>query len=170
VRRIAPLALLIPLVVGGCGGGSKEPTTHEVVVDDAGPPISKAGFLEQADAICRNHQSRREDLESQAGELGPLASRKQARRVAALLRKEADNRRAEVGEVRALQPPSPDAATVNSILSLVGAEATVIDRWATAYDDLDNERIRRLQIRLGVTAGRASGRARAYGFQVCGQE
>jgi hypothetical protein len=168
VRRIAPLALLIPLLAAGCGGGRSDSSTP-VDTRSQGPP-SKTDFIEVADAICRNHQSRREDLESQAGELGPLASRKQARQVAALLRKEADNRRAEVGEVRALQPPSPDAATVDSILSLVGAEAAVIDRWASAYDDLDNERIRRLQIRLGVTAGRASGRARAYGFQVCGQE
>ena len=90
-----------------------------------------------ADVICKNHQSRREDLESQARELGPLTSKAKAREAGALLRKEADNRRTEVGGLRGLQQPAADAATIDSILSLVSAETNVIDRWAAAYDRLD---------------------------------
>ncbi len=59
---------------------------------------------------------------------------------------------------------------MDSVLALVGAETVVIDRWAKAYDDLDAAAIRRLQIRLGLTAGTAARRARAYGFEVCGQQ
>jgi hypothetical protein len=167
VRRIALLALLLPLAAG-CGGGSDETTTG-VDTQLRPAPQSKSDYVELADAICRNHQSRREDLESQASDLGPLTSKDKAHRVAELLRQESANRRAEIGELGDLEPPAADAAEVNEIVSLVSTEADVIDTWAAAYDDLDATAIRRQQIRLGVTAGRAADRARAYGFQVCGQ-
>lgn len=169
MRWIVLPALLASLIAAGCGGDSRE-TTTQVATNHGGPPTSKADLIERADAICRNHQSRREDLESQAGDVEPLTSKEKARQVATLLRKEADNRRAEVNELRALQPPPADAATVESVFSLVEAEAAVIDRWAMAYDDLDQAEIRSLQIRLGVTAARATERARVYGFEVCGQQ
>ena len=168
MRRIALLSLLLPTLAAGCGGGSNEATT-QVATNDGQPP-SKADYVGLADAICRNHQSRREDLESQAGELGPLTSKAKAHQAAALLRQESANRRAEVRELRGLQPPAGDPATVDAVLSLVGDETVVIGRWAKAYDDLDSAAIRRLQIRLGLTAGKAAQRARAYGFEVCGQQ
>jgi hypothetical protein len=168
VRRIALLALLIPAVAAGCGGGSAETTTQVTGQPSAGS-ATRADYIELADAICRNHQSRREDLESQASDLGPLTSKDKAHQVAELLREESSNRRAEIGELSDLEPPVADAAEVNEILSLVRTEADVIDTWAAAYDDLDGAAIRRQQIRLRLTAGRAADRARAYGFQVCGQ-
>jgi hypothetical protein len=162
------LALLIPTVAAGCGGGSAETTTRASGQPSAGPP-SKADYIELADAICRNHQSRRQDLESQAGEIGPLTSKEKARRVADLLRQESSNRRAEAGELADLQPPPRDAAEVDEIISLVRSEADVIDTWAAAYDDLDQAAIRRQQIRLGAAAGEVADRAQAFGLRVCGQ-
>ena len=159
--------LFLVMVLAGCGGDSKETTTQ--ITTNAPQPQTKAEYVQVADAICRNHQSRREDLESQAGELGPLSSKAKAHNVAKLLRQESSNRRAEIGELGDLRPPAADAAEVNEILELVRTEADVIDTWAAAYDDLDEAAIRRQQIRLGVTAGRAAQRARAYGFEVCGQ-
>jgi hypothetical protein len=169
VRRIAQLALLLPLLATGCGGGSGEKTTAVETRPDVGSQ-TKARYVELADAVCRNHQSRREDLESQAGELGPLTSRAKARRVASLLRQESANRRDEIQELRDLQPPPVDAAEVNAVLSLLTTETAVLERWANAYDELDEVAIRRLQIRLGLTAGKATEQARAYGFEVCGQQ
>lgn len=168
MRRIALPAVLLLTFAGGCGGGSKETTTQ--VATNAGPPSSKAGYIELADAICRNHQSRQSDLESQARELGPLTSSPQARQVADLLREESANRRQEISELGDLDPPPADAAAVNEVLELIHTEADVIDTWAAAYDDLDETAIRRQQIRLGLTAGRAADRARAYGFGVCGRQ
>ena len=168
MRRIASLVVLIPVLAAGCGGGSKETTTQVATAD--GQPPSKADYVGLADAICRNHQSRREDLESQAGELGPLTSKAKARQVASLLRQESANRRDEIQELRNLQPPPADAPKVDAVLSLLSAESAVLDKWADAYDDLDDVAIRRLQIRLGLTAGKATVRARTYGFEVCGQQ
>ncbi|HEY6771949.1 MAG TPA: hypothetical protein VI035_05810 [Solirubrobacterales bacterium] len=169
MRWIALLALLLPAVAAGCGGGSAQTTTQVTGQRSAGAP-TKAGYIELADAICRNHQSRQADLESQAGELGPLTSKEKARQVADLLREESANRRAEIGELGDLEPPTADAAEVNEIIELVRTEADVIDSWAAAYDDLDEGAIRRQQIRLGVTAGKVADRARAFGFRVCGQQ
>jgi hypothetical protein len=168
VRRIAPVALLCLTLAAGCGRGSKA-TTTQVATND-GPPPSKANYIEVADTICRNHQSRREDLESQASDLGPLTSKEKARQIARLLRQESANRRSEVDELRGLQPPPADAEMVDTILSLVSAETGVIERWADAYDEADAAGVRRFQIRLGLTAGRAADRARSYGFEVCGQQ
>jgi hypothetical protein len=168
VRRIVLAALLIPMAAAGCGGDSKETTTQ--VVTNAPPPQTKAGYVEQADAICRNHQSRQADLESQATDLGPITSEDKAHQIADLLREESANHRAEIGELSDLQPPSADATAVNEFLERIHTEATVIDTWAAAYDDGDEAAIRRNQIRLGVTAGEAADRARALGFQVCGRQ
>ena len=172
VRWIALTVLLVSLLAVGCGGGSKETTTATTtqVATSDGQPSSKADFIDQADAICRNHQSRREDLESQARELGPLTSKAQARQIADLLREESANRRAEVSELGDIDPPPADTAEVNEILELLRAEADVIDTWAAAFDDLDAAAIRRQQIRLGVTTGRAARRASAFGFEVCGRQ
>jgi hypothetical protein len=167
VRRIALLLVLIPLVAAGCGGGSTE-TVTQVATQQSGQPLSKAEFIAQADAICHNHQSRREDLESQANELGLLNSEK-AHQVADLLRQASDNLIAETQELQALHPPSAGVGTLGSIVSIVAAEASVIDDWAEAYDDLDAREIRRLQLRIGVVTAKAEGIAQGYGFEVCGR-
>jgi hypothetical protein len=165
--KTAVLALLVSALAAGCGGGPDETTEVKTI---APQPQSRADYVERADAICHNHQSRREDLVSQASDLGPLTSKAKAHRVAGLLREESSNRRAEVSELGDLPPPAADAAQVNEILELVRTEADVIDTWAAAYDELDAAAIRRQQIRLGLTAGRAAARARAYGVEVCGQQ
>jgi hypothetical protein len=169
VRSVVPLVLLIALVAPGCGGESTETTTtpDETQLDER--PPSKADYIALGDTICKNHQSRREDLESQASDLGRIGSEEEAHRIAELLRQEGDNRLAEVQELARLQPPVADAAKLASILSLIRAEAKVIDDWADAYDDLRPEAIRRLQLRLGAIAAKARDSARAYGFKLCGQ-
>ena len=159
---------LIPVVATGCGGGSDETTTRVETTVDQQPP-SKPDYVEVADVICMNHQSRREDLESQASDLGPIDSAAKARRIADLLRKESRNLTAEAHELDALQPPPADLAPVASFLSGVRARARLIREWAGAYDDLDGARIRRLRIRLGVITAATEQRAQAYGFNACGR-
>jgi hypothetical protein len=159
--------VLIPVLAAGCGGGSDETTTRVETMVDQQPP-SKRDYVEVADVICMNHQSRREDLESQASDLGRIDSAPKARRIADLLRKESRNLTAEYQELEALQPPA-DLAQVASFLSGIRARARLIRDWAGAYDDLDRAQIRRLRIRLGVITAATEERAQAYGFDVCGR-
>src|SRR5690349_8678805 len=151
VRGLVPIGL-IALLATGCGGGSGSTTTASHGQASFGPR-AKADYIEVADAICRNHQSRREDLESQARELGPITSQANADRIAALLRKESRNRRAEVREIEALRGPAGGAAPV---LAPIRAEASLIEEWAKAYDRLDASAIRRLQIQLGLVTAKAA--------------
>ena len=53
-------------------------------------------------------------------------------------------------------------------MSILPAEASVIDDWAEAYDQLDAREIRRLQRRIGLVTAKAEGIAQGYGFEVCG--
>jgi hypothetical protein len=169
VRRIALLALLVPAVAAGCGGGSGDTATQVTGQQSAGPP-TRADYVELADAICRNHRSRRDDLESQAAELGRIDSEAKAHQIAELLRQESANRRDELTELRGLTPPAGDAAGADAFLSQVQGELDVIDRWADAYDKGDAAGIRELQIRLGLVTARAEKSARVYGLDVCGQQ
>jgi hypothetical protein len=165
VRRIAAPALLLVVLAAGCGGGSKE-TTTQVAPNDGGPP-SKADYIELADAICRNHQSRRDDLESRTVALGPLDSPAKTRQAGRLLRQESQNLRLEIDELQSHQP-APPSPLLASFLAAERVRAAAIDGWADAYDHLDEARIRRGQLRVGVVAGATRLRARRYGFQVCG--
>jgi hypothetical protein len=167
VRRVACLLILFPLAAAGCGGGSKDTTTQAETQTGPQPP-SKPEFIALADTICHNHASRREDLESQANELGPLNADK-AHRVADLLRQASDNLSAEAQELQALYPPATGVGALRSLVSSVSAQAGVIDHWADAYDALDAKEIRRLQLRIGVVTEKAQRIAQREGFMVCGQ-
>jgi hypothetical protein len=161
VRGVVPPVLLIAVVMAGCGGGSGETETQVE---------TKADFIALGDVICKNHRSRTEDLESQAVELGRLDSKRDAHRVAGLLRLQADNLADEAQELQAVQPPPEDVNAVGSILALVRARADLIGKWASAYDDLDAAEIRATQVRIGIASAKAGHAAMAYGFDVCGQE
>jgi hypothetical protein len=167
VRPFVWLLVLLPLAAAGCGGGSKDTTTQAETQTGTQPP-SKPEFVAVADTICHNHASRREDLESQANELGPLNAEK-AHRVADLLRQASDNLTAEAQELQALHPPATGVGALRSLVSNISAQAGLIDRWADAYDALDTQEIRRLQLRIGVVAEKAQRTAQREGFRVCGQ-
>jgi hypothetical protein len=169
VRRVVPLLILTAIVAAGCGGGSTKTETG-VETRQENQPLSKARYIALGDVICKNHQSRREDLESQTVDLGRLNSEAKAHQVADLLRQQSENLRAEARELETLKPPPADVGTVVPILSLVRARARVIDSFAKAYDALNPTEIRKLQLQIGVTTAEARRRAQAYGFQVCGQE
>jgi hypothetical protein len=168
VRSVVPLVLLIAIVAAGCGGSTKSGT--KVETEQGNQPLPEADYISLGDVICKNHQSRREDLESQTIALGRLNSNSKAHQVAELLRREGDNLTAEAQELQALQPPPADVSTVESIVALIRAKAHVIGEWAKAYDDLNTAAIRTLQVRIGVATAKARDEARAYGFEICGQE
>jgi hypothetical protein len=161
------LFVLIPVLAPGCGGGSDDTTTTVETRVDQQPP-TQPDYSEVADVICMNHQSRREDLESQASDLGRIDSAAKAGRIADLLRKESRNLIAEYQELEALQPPA-DLTQVTAVLSGIRARARLIRNWAGAYDELDGTQIRRLRIRLGVITAATEERAQAYGFSACGR-
>src|SRR4051794_15287944 len=169
VRTVVLWAVLVALVVSGCGGGSS-PTAPQHETRSTVRSPSRADYIELADTICANHRSRREDLESQARDLGPIDSRGKAHRIADLLRRESKNRLAETRELEIRPPTAGEDSAGAPPLSLLRAQARLIERWARAYDDLDFEEIRGLQRRLGALVARTRDSFRAYGFKACGQD
>ena len=117
MRRAVLLTPLIAVALAGCGGGAKSTTQVDTHRDEQ--PLPKADFVSLGDAICRNHESRTKDLESQTIELGRIDSNSKAHRVAGLLRQQAENLAAQAHELGALKPPSADAGAVESVLGLV---------------------------------------------------
>lgn len=134
-----------------------------------GQPPSKTDFIGVADTICLNHQSRREDLESQASDVGPLTSKEAAHRVAGLLREESHNLSEEARELQARPSPTTNRAQLETLFAAIRARADAIYRWAAAYDEVDERGIRLGQIRVGLLTARAERVARAYGFSTCGR-
>ena len=157
------------LAIAACGGGSSEPTT-QARTQTSPEPLTKAEYIAAADAICEIHRARREDLEKRAIDVGPIVSKVQAHQVADLLRQASDNLMLEVQELQALQPPTADASTLGSMVSTLSAQATEIDGWADAYDNLDGREIRRLQRRIAEDTAKVTGIAKGYGFKICGQD
>ena len=90
-----PLTLLVAIAMAGCGGGLHDGGRHPR--DEQ--PLTKADFVSLGDAICRNHESRTKDLESQTIDLGRIDSKDKAHRVAGLLRQQAENLAAEAHEL-----------------------------------------------------------------------
>ncbi len=169
MRGVVLLVVLIAIATAGCGGGSTESVT-QVETHRGEQPLPKADYIALGDVICKNHQSRTEDLERQTIDLGRLDSKGKAHRAAELLRQQGHNLAAEAREMQALEPPPADVGTVGSILGLVRSKADVIGEWARAYDDLNAAEIRTLQTRIGAATTKARNAARAYGFEVCGRE
>jgi len=163
------LSLGAGLAIAACGGGGTE-TVTQVRTQTSAEPLTKAEYIAAGDAICRNHRARREGLEKQAADVGPIVSKDQAHRVADLLRLASDNLMVEVRELQGLQPPTADASTLGSMLSNLSAQASEIDDWADAYDNLDAREIRRFQARIVEDTATATGIAHGYGFKVCGQD
>jgi hypothetical protein len=153
VRRTASLVLLLPMVAAGCGGGSKETTTQ--VETRPIVPLPKTDYVEVAGRSAGTTSPGERISRARPPTLVRSTRRTRPTQAADLLRQEGSNLTAELQELQALRPPAADVGTVDSVLSAVRARASVIDGWARAYDDLDEARIRALQIRLGaITSSR----------------
>jgi hypothetical protein len=72
--RLPRLAARIAIVAAGCGGGSTK-TATQVETDRDNQPVPNADYIALGDVVCKNHLSRRDDLESQTIDLGRLNSK-----------------------------------------------------------------------------------------------
>jgi hypothetical protein len=120
-----------------------------------------------ADVICKNHQSRRGDLEPDDRLLGQIDTRAKARRVAVLLRQESDNLRAEIEELQTRQRPLDAGSVIQSWRS--SERRRLIDSWAKATTISTWLRFKGCKIRIGLATAKAEA-GQAYGFEVCGQD
>ena len=141
--------------LAGCGGGSEEGATGGPPV--AAEPLTRAEFLEQADAICFSSESR---IEAAADELVTADERPRPGEVAAIARRVVvPALEAEVRAIEALGAPRGDEEEVAAILE--ATERGIVQIEADPAGLLDG----------APPALREANRlARAYGSRQCGLE
>src|SRR3954452_5933261 len=158
VSRLASAAVIAALAVVGCGGGGDDTKTQA---------RAKIAYIARADAICEKQQAKREGFEDRVAGLAPITAG-ETHEVAVLLRRAAGALETEVRNLRALHPPSGDAGTRESVLSILNDQTHDLRGFATAYDSRDSGAIRGFQARIADDSAKASALAEHYGFQVCG--
>ena len=174
--RAAPFATLAvcgSLILGatGCGGGGSSS-------EDVDPSLlapSKAGYISQADGLCAFYQDRTERQARDAFGLGsddfrvlksggvvfrPGKRPEDSAITSFVSSTVVPNLSDELGELRALRPPSGDEAALESIYG--EAEGAANQLAADPAAALDPARMRSL-FRPPLKA------ARGFGFRVCGE-
>lgn len=162
----------------------------------AGPAVSRAQFIQAADAVCTKinnlltpvqtrafaDENRAYASQRTAVKTNATASARLDDRVASDYRQFAAIYRQKAAELQRLPPPRTDSSVAASYVAQIAKEATLLDRIAAAYEvpvsGGSNATLRRtgialtLSIRVGrqFEAALLNGQAiaHAYGFHVCG--
>lgn len=175
MRKLLTLAGLFVALAAlvGCGGSDSDSTAAETTASGSGEALTKVEFIEQADAICEDHASEREELQGQAAELADEVNSgdDQAREeLADLLAEAAGNAEGEYGELHDLTPPSSDASLIDNMLSTADDQVGLTEEAVDALREKDYKTFTALTVEAGKLKAKATGIAVAYGFKVCGTE
>jgi uncharacterized phage infection (PIP) family protein YhgE len=178
VRRAIVLLALALVVAAGCGGDGDDSTevvtatddTTEVVTATAPTettePLTKAEYIEQADAICGDFNSQ---LESLNEEVQRQLTDRDFEAAADTLSEAVEVSRSGIEQLEALPKPAGDETVLDQ---LDDARQQIIALLASNEDAIREEafvRIRSLLRELQAADQRADGIATGYGFKVCGQ-
>jgi hypothetical protein len=166
-RALAALAACLAIVVvgAGCGGGSGSTTgsstSGEETSAESGSAPTKATFIKEADAICKeSHAELTEEVESYAEEHGisiekePSKPQQEEIYEAVVL----PNLAKQGEEIGALTPPAGDEDAVGEI----------VDALDSGVEEAEADP--RLLVEGKDPFSDASSKARAYGMKVCGSE
>jgi hypothetical protein len=152
------------LAAAGCGGDGGD--------GGDGGRLSKAELIQRADEICAEYNLRNDRLRRRGPAVDPTnpnATEETRRQAADVLRKLADNVRAQADELRGLEPPAAASAGFNGLIARHGEFAEHLDAAAEAAE----ENRRRALIRELSAAQEASPIRdpfpAQYGFEVCGR-
>ena len=173
-RLLGISVLLIALVsVAGCGGGSSTSPGSTAETSAGGGEPTKAEFIEQADAICTSNHGDTDSLEKEAAEIEKSAnpeSPKNLLRLADILREASESAESEYQELRELEPPAADEATVDAMFSKAEEGKTFALEAAEALEEGETSKFSELLKKAEPVDTSAKGMAEGYGFKVCGKE
>lgn len=159
------------VALAGCGGSDSSST--ETVAVQSGEALSKAEFIEKADAICADWKPEREALQEQAEGLirGINAGSDDARaELSELLSEATENAGQELSEIRQLSPPAADRSTIDSMLSTAAVQVALSEEEADTLRYREFAAFGSAARRAGAAKAKASAAARSYGLEVCGAE
>lgn len=151
VRRSLLSGLLLGvLVLAGCGGGGGGGEER----------LTKEEWIAQADAICKRA----------AQEIDALGTPQSLDEVAELAAKASEIGRRELGEIRALQPPEEDEATIEEMLALSDQLIDIGEKIGAAAEEGDLAEVQKLLQEGEPINDQADQLAQDYGLEECGQE
>jgi hypothetical protein len=144
--------LALAVLVAGCGGGDE-------TTDSATVTLTKAEFIKQGDAICKEaneeNESEAEEFAEENGFTLEKASKDQLEEAVAEVLVPSLSQQAE--EIEALGAPEGDEDKVEEIVvALEDATGEIEDDPSLVFEEKSLEKPNQL--------------AEAYGFKVCGQE
>jgi hypothetical protein len=162
---LAAAALIV-----GCGGGSSGGTTAGGAPESSG--VTKAGFIEEADAVCAEYQSEvapiKAELEAREKVPDPESPQNE-KKLGELLNQAIADAEGQLESIHELGPPKADAATIEKMLDTAGEGNALGLEAAAALEAGETARFGELAKEVEATNNRAKGMAEAYGFKVCGQ-
>jgi hypothetical protein len=151
-RAVACVSLLIAgLLLAGCGSSSSSSSTGTAA---ARPPLTKAQFLAQGNAICTQGNKNLEGPEKALG-----TSPTEAQFVAFIKGPFKSEIQRQIDAIRALRAPSADQATVKRIFDLAQTE---LDRVTSNPKAVESASVSPFK--------EFSTAAHAYGLTVCASE
>jgi hypothetical protein len=121
-------------------------------------PLTKAEFIERADAIC-------EDTERRIQALEPPATTNDLDEYAASIGEIGDE---GIRELRALQPPPGDLVRIRNFIGDIESSVELLPAYARAAQQRDGEQLGRIETRLQDIADQSRAFAQDYGFRRCG--
>jgi hypothetical protein len=152
--------LLVPAAVVGAGialsacGGDSSPETPIVVPTETQPAQGKAQFIAQADSVCADANSSIEQFaaagqgETEADQISQL-------------------RQGVVDQIKQLDPPAEDSATLNQFLSAMADQVAAGRKIGLAVQR--GEDPTEFETDLDNAKSQAEAAASSYGFKECGQ-
>jgi len=109
-----PALILVLVITSGCGSSGGDSTS-------AAAPLSKAAFIKQADAACKEMEKAKTQIVETAFRSAPTGGTPSKEHLATAIKTEVLPLYEElVGELDALQPPPNDEASVRRFVALYG--------------------------------------------------
>lgn len=163
-RRLFTVALAAAIGFSACGGddkkssnagGSAETTTTTLA------PITKAAYVEQANAICKTMNDKADAIEDPGEDLAKTQAMLQQTKQVAV-----DG----LTQLRALRLPAGEEAAINAAFAKVDLVIADIDQALAALTAGDLEKFVALADQLDKHADEANAASTAAGLTVCGEE
>ena len=130
-------------LLAGCGGEE---------------PLSRAEYVKQADAICKDYTARLDGLEAP----------KDVKDVERLAEQTRPLVEAELGKLRGLEAPKDIAGDANDAYDLLEQQLPKIDQLVAAARANDEKRINAIAVSAGKLDDAATAKATGIGLKVCG--
>jgi hypothetical protein len=147
-QKLVAIVLFGGVAISACGSSGNNSGSKA-----SGPPLTKAQFIQQADAICRRGNDK---IDAQTSNLAPSVAPSDF-----ITKTMLPDLRAEVDELRALQPPAADEATITKMLDNL---STGLDQFEKNAKSNPTTALQKPPQALKDAATAAT----AYGLKECG--